>query len=485
MTQRKLAEYAGTEILTMELALALAGRGHEVAVYCPRPGKLTDVLATNGIVSVSSTADVPFTPDLIHAHHQLPALAAMARFADVPCVYMCHGQRPWVEQPPVHPQIALYIAVSRKLARHMATTLDLAEDKVRLVRNFVDTNRFSRVRPGLDGPPRRAALFGQDFEPSEIAVLEEACRRRDITLETIGYAYGNPLLNPELFLPDYDIVFAIGRSALEAMACGCATIPVVPYLAGALVTPETLDEWADINFSPRFFTSADQIGDAWLDAQLQKLDPATIAEVTRRVRAEFSLEAAVDTLEAIHREALTIPLGGGKRAAIIGALDRLAGEVDEIWEAGQAAEPIGATTVTMIEAREMMALLERQSANLKEAISTLHGGRAAEGRPYMDWHAAVARSGLFDAAWYLAENPDVAAAGAEPLEHYLAFGGREGRHPSPYFNGPAYLEANPRLKELAEVSGMSPLEIAVREAMRTAVVEEDQPNAVAEPAPDV
>lgn len=466
MTQRKLVEYAGTEIVTMELALALAERGHEVAVYCPRPGKLNDILTTNGIVTVETIAEVPFQPDLVHAHHQLPTLAALARFAGVPFVYMCHGQRPWVEQPPVHPQIALYVAVSQKLARHIATTLGLEEETVRVVRNFVDTRRFSRVRPAADGPPRRAAVFGQNLPANEIATLERACRRRDISLETIGYAYGNPRLNPELFLPDYDLIFAIGRSALEAMACGCPTIPVVPRLAGALVTPETFDEWTDVNFSPRYFTSSDQVGDAWLDAQLERLDPAAVAEVTRRVRAEFSLEAAVDALEAIHREALTMPLGGDGDAAIVRALDRLAGEVDAIWEETRAGTTKGTASVTMVEAREMLALVDRQSEKLREAISMLHGADAAKGPLGEDWAAAVARSGLFDANWYLVDNPDVADAGIDPLQHYLEFGGREGRRPSPYFDGDAYLDANPRLKALADVSGLSPLEIAVREAVR-------------------
>jgi hypothetical protein len=36
----------------------------------------------------------------------------------------------------------------------------------------------------------------------------------------------------------------------------------------------------------------------------------------------------------------------------------------------------------------------------------------------------------FDSAWYLATYPDVAAAGMDPMEHYLVQGFREGRNPS-------------------------------------------------------
>ena len=39
----------------------------------------------------------------------------------------------------------------------------------------------------------------------------------------------------------------------------------------------------------------------------------------------------------------------------------------------------------------------------------------------------------FDAAWYLARYPDIAAAGVDPFEHYLHTGFHEGRDPSPDF----------------------------------------------------
>jgi hypothetical protein len=49
----------------------------------------------------------------------------------------------------------------------------------------------------------------------------------------------------------------------------------------------------------------------------------------------------------------------------------------------------------------------------------------------------------FNAAYYLANNPDVAAAGIDPFQHYVTFGWREGRNPSAIFDGTAYLQANP------------------------------------------
>jgi glycosyltransferase involved in cell wall biosynthesis/GT2 family glycosyltransferase len=57
--------------------------------------------------------------------------------------------------------------------------------------------------------------------------------------------------------------------------------------------------------------------------------------------------------------------------------------------------------------------------------------------------AAVEASGLFDADWYRARYPDVAAAGIEPLTHYLRHGWRERRQPNPLFDTGFYLDSHP------------------------------------------
>lgn len=65
----------------------------------------------------------------------------------------------------------------------------------------------------------------------------------------------------------------------------------------------------------------------------------------------------------------------------------------------------------------------------------------------------VEGSGLFDAQWYLARYPDVAAAGMDALDHFMRFGGAEGRHPSERFNSRWYLEHYSDVRE----AGLNPL----------------------------
>ncbi len=60
-------------------------------------------------------------------------------------------------------------------------------------------------------------------------------------------------------------------------------------------------------------------------------------------------------------------------------------------------------------------------------------------------YLAIERSGLFDEKFYRMKYPDVAAAGVEPLAHYLIHGASEGRNPSPLFDTGYYLMKNPEI----------------------------------------
>ena len=66
--------------------------------------------------------------------------------------------------------------------------------------------------------------------------------------------------------------------------------------------------------------------------------------------------------------------------------------------------------------------------------------------------AAILVSGLFDADYYLATNPDLQPPPQDPLRHYCERGWHEGRNPSAEFDTQAYLEAYADIKD----AGMNP-----------------------------
>lgn len=67
--------------------------------------------------------------------------------------------------------------------------------------------------------------------------------------------------------------------------------------------------------------------------------------------------------------------------------------------------------------------------------------------------AAIHRTGFFDAAYYLENNPDVAANAIDPALHFAQLGWKEGRRPSRQFDPALYLEQNPDVAK----AGVNPL----------------------------
>ncbi|TCZ54984.1 alpha/beta hydrolase family protein [Roseicella aquatilis] len=69
------------------------------------------------------------------------------------------------------------------------------------------------------------------------------------------------------------------------------------------------------------------------------------------------------------------------------------------------------------------------------------------------WREGRDPTPFFDTQYYLANNPDVAAAGLDPFQHYGTHGWREGRDPNPYFDDGFYLANNPDVA----AAGIDPL----------------------------
>ena len=113
------------------------------------------------------------------------------------------------------------------------------------------------------------------------------------------------------------------------------------------------------------------------------------------------------------------------------------------------------------EATAQVAARERELAALRNSLTRRATGRV---RRWMRWLAGLVgegrrtvrvlrSSGLFDQEYYLAQNPDVAAEGLDPIQHYVRSGAAEGRDPSRLFDTSAYMESHPELV----TSGVNPL----------------------------
>ncbi|HEX3556492.1 MAG TPA: glycosyltransferase [Thermoanaerobaculia bacterium] len=320
LTNGLLVNRAGSELYLLEVATRLLALGHSPVAYSPCLGPLAAELRAATIPAVDDLAAVAEPPDVIHGQHHLPAMTALLHFPGVPALFVSHGWAPWEEAPPRFPRILRYVAVDHTTRERLVSASGIPPERVEVILNFVDLARF-RPRSPLPPAPRRALVFSnQASEETHLPVVREACSRFGIALDVAGVASGRPAARPETLLPGYDLVFAKGRSALEAMAVGAAVVLCDQSGAGPMVTTESFDRLRPLNFGIR--TLREPVAPDVLAREIGRYDPADAAEVSRRVRAEAGLEAPVDRLAALyaeviaeHRERGPSPAGDEGRAA--------------------------------------------------------------------------------------------------------------------------------------------------------------------------
>ncbi len=302
ITNNALAARAGSELFVCDLATALLERGHTPVAYSTVLGDVARELRRATIPVVDDLGALATAPDLIHGQHHLETMTALLHFPGVPAVYFCHGWTPWEEAPPRFPRILRYVAVDHTCRDRLVFENSIPEDRVRVLLNFVDLERFEPRGP-LPSRPARALVFSNNAtEYTYLGAVREACARAGILLEVIGLGAGNPHARPETVLGQYDIVFAKGRSALEALAVGAAVVLCDSAGVGPMVTTGELDRLRALNFGIRSLReplSVDVIA-----REISRYDPKDAAEVSRQIRATAGRDSAVDEIIALYREVL-------------------------------------------------------------------------------------------------------------------------------------------------------------------------------------
>jgi glycosyltransferase involved in cell wall biosynthesis len=298
----------GTQVFVADLARALRERGHGVAIYAWLRGSMAEEIEAAGVPVVPSPRDCGFVPDLIHGQHHLAAMTAITAFPGVPAVFHCHGYSPWQERPPVHPRIVRYIGMAHAMAGWIAGVTGRPREDIVILPNSVHLGRFNRIRqPGLR--PRRAALFGNAIVPPEhLSKLQRACRESGLTLDLIGDQFGTATPAPQEVLPEYDLVFAIGRSALEALASGCGVVLFSAAGCGAMVEPSSLSRLSRTNFTVPSDAPALTVGA--IVRMVREFEPGRCAAVTAAVRAQFGFHRTCDELETLYRKEIAGWSGG-------------------------------------------------------------------------------------------------------------------------------------------------------------------------------
>lgn len=302
LTNVQLHQRTGTEIVVRDLEAGLRRRGHEVAVYAPLLGDLAREITAAGGTVVDDLGALSIEPDVIHGHHHLPVVEALVRFPDAAAIFVCHDRTSHHDIPVATDRIGRYVAVDLNCDERLAIEAGIPATRRAVIHNAVDLRRHP-PRGALPSRPRRAAVLSNNARPGGfLDAIGAACEARGIELDVFGSGVDSVLSDPGDVLGGYDVVFAKARSALEAMAAGCAVVLVDQLGLGEVVSADRVAELRDWNFGGRCLQSPVDAG--LVDRQLDRYDPVDARAVTDWVRREADLERALDRYVDLYTEVI-------------------------------------------------------------------------------------------------------------------------------------------------------------------------------------
>jgi hypothetical protein len=302
ITNNTLANRAGSELYVRDIATALLKRGHSPIAFSTVLGEVALELREATIPVIDSLDSLTTAPDIIHGQHHVETMMALFHFPSTPAIYLCHGWLPWEEIPPRFPRILRYVAVDNTCRDRLAFENAIPEERINVLLNFVDLDRF-RLRAPLPPRPQRALIFSNNAnEQSHVRAVREACEQTGIALDVIGLNSGNVSREPEKVLGDYDIVFAKARSALEAMAVGAAVVLCDARALGPMVTTRELERLRLLNFGIR--TLDQSIGADAIAREIANYDARDARLVSQGIRATAGRDAVIDGLTSVYEKVI-------------------------------------------------------------------------------------------------------------------------------------------------------------------------------------
>jgi len=299
LTNHHLTDFTGSELYTYTLAVYLKKFGHEVVVYSKYIGKIWGIFEQAEIRVVKELAAIKNENfDIAHVHHNINAIEVRTTFPSLPMVFLSHGILPFLEQPPiVDLQISKYLAVSEEVEANLIKH-GVAKKKIEIIRNLIDPKKFGFIK-SLNKVPAKALILSGRVDPEKENIIREACDKLNIACRFVGGRFGTVAQEEVVkLINESDIVFSLGRGAIESMFCG--RIPIIyDYLGGdGMVTPTTFDEIKKNNFSGRRYKKDFTVQQ--LVNEIKKYDAAFGPELRNLANKEFSAERLVEKLSGIY-----------------------------------------------------------------------------------------------------------------------------------------------------------------------------------------
>ena len=377
ITNIGLLHRSGTEVVVEQLADGLRRRGYRPILFAPYLGPLAESMRARGFLVIDRPDGLLTRPDLIHAHHTGPTMAALAAFPRVPALFVSHDASSPFDVLPQHPRVRKVFAVDERCrARLVAEGAD--PDRVELLPNAVDLSRILPRPSPLPARPVRAVAVTK--HAAHLPALRAACAAAGIALEEYGAGVGREVERPEMLFAEADLVFATARTALEAAAAGSGVIVCDERGCAGFLTRARAEAWLPYNLGADVLAHACDA--AQVSAAIADWSAAEAAAAAALVREQRGFEAHLDRLEQIYAEMLAekpAPDEAGEAAAVGAFIAGWVPHFDQRAPWRQLAERVSSSPLgSPIEALgQRLDAVERDMAGLKDASHSLEAGITA------------------------------------------------------------------------------------------------------------
>lgn len=300
LTNHHLKEYAGSELVTLDLALLFQSRGWSVVVATFATGRPVSVLfAAHGIPIYDVLEEpLPFRQfDLTWGHHFPVIVKCLVDDGVVTRKLIVSSLSSFVpiEAPPLFANRAdAVLANSQETFAEMKGCWKDIEPII--LPNSVPKAWFNFPNRSRSTLKLHRIAVVSNHPPAEILALKKRLSRHDIDITRYGLGGRYAFLTPGI-LSEYDAVISIGRTVQHAMALGLPTYCYDHFGGPGWLAPSNFERAEQFNYSGRCTphkSSTDEIAD---DILGEFQEAASNVEFFKRLAFDkYDLEKNVDNL---------------------------------------------------------------------------------------------------------------------------------------------------------------------------------------------
>lgn len=301
-----LIGWTGSETLLLTLAQGLIEHGCKLTVYTRHWNQ--DWLDGHFDHRIKLTNDLNTIQkqhfDLAHIQHSSCLVDIKTKFPRLPIIFSSLGVLPFLEQPPpFYLGISTYLAISEEVANNLVRQ-GVPRHSIHIVRNMVNGEKFS-PKDTIRKQPERILVLSYKIDEERKLLLRKAAKHIGASINFIG---GSGHIIPQDRIRDVineaDVVVTLGRGVVESMLCG--RVPLVFDIHGGdgLVTPDSLGDLWECNFSGRHYASKYTVND--LVGELKKYHQEYGQQLRELALESFGAEENIPHLLDLYNETLAL-----------------------------------------------------------------------------------------------------------------------------------------------------------------------------------